>query len=315
MVSAPISVSVRAAAKINLELSVGPPGTDGYHPLATVFHAVSLFDQVTATWAPPGVVEVLVTGADGIDTSGVPRDGSNLAARGARALLESLDPEAADGLGVRLHIEKHIPVAGGMAGGSADAAAALIACDALWALRLGRTQLHAAAATLGSDVPFSLMGGTAVGTGRGDRLTPALAGGPWHWVLLLAEGELSTPAVYRELDRLRTGRAVAQPGVSPELMQALRSGDPEELGRMLRNDLEPAALSLRPGLESVLRHVRDLGVPGAIVSGSGSTIAVLAEDADHAEELTVALPGLAGVRHVLQADGPAHGCRVTELAA
>lgn len=309
----PTSVTVRAAAKINLELAVGGPAPDGYHPLATVFQAVSLHDEVTATPAPAGVVEVLVTGAGGIDVTSVPRDGTNLAARAAALLLDHLEPAEADKLGVRLHIDKRIPVAGGMAGGSADAAAALVACDALWGLRLSRRELQAAAARLGSDVPFALVGGTAIGTGRGDRVTPALAGGTWHWVLLAASFPLSTPAVYGELDRLREGREVPRPRVSDAVMAALRTGDPHELGPRLRNDLQVAAVSLRPELGQVLEHVMDMGVPGAVVSGSGPTIAVLAEDAEQADELTIALDGVTGVHRVLRADAPATGCRVIDL--
>ncbi|MGF1664087.1 MAG: 4-(cytidine 5'-diphospho)-2-C-methyl-D-erythritol kinase [Kineosporiaceae bacterium] len=310
----PTSVTVRAPAKINLELSVGRPAPDGYHPLATVFLAVSLHDEVTATAAPPGVVEVLVTGAGGVDVTSVPRDASNLAARAARLLMDHAEPAEAGGLGVRLHIDKRIPVAGGMAGGSADAAAALVACDALWGLRLSRAEIHAAAARLGSDVPFALVGGTAVGTGRGDRLTPALAHGQWHWVLLVADGRLATPAVYAELDRLREGRDVPRPRVSDRVMAALRAGDPAGLGAVLRNDLQVAAVSLRPALGRVLDQVLDLQVPGAVVSGSGPTVAVLAEDPDQADELVVALDGLEGVRAVLRADGPVPGCRVVDVA-
>jgi len=313
-VSRPSTVTVRAAAKINLELVVGPPGSDGYHPVATVFQGVSLYDDVTASWAPPGEISVSVTGA-GIDTTGVPRDGRNLAARAAALLLDMVDPDDAADLGVALHIDKRIPVGGGMAGGSADAAAALLACDALWQLRLSRGELQAAAARLGADVPFALLGGTAVGLGRGDRLTPALAGGPWHWVLLVADGELSTPEVYEELDRLRSGRGTAAPAVSQSLMVALRSGDPVALGAMLRNDLQPAACSLRPSLKHVIQMARDLGVPGVMVSGSGPTVAVLAEDGDHAEELMIALYGLPGIKRLLRAEGPTPGCRVTDMVA
>jgi 4-diphosphocytidyl-2-C-methyl-D-erythritol kinase len=309
----PTSVTVRAPAKINLELAVGRPGPDGYHPLATVFHAVSLHDEVTAGHAEPGTVEVLVTAAGGVDVTSVPRNGTNLAARAARLLLDHLEPGEAQRLGVRLHIDKRIPVAGGMAGGSADAAAALIACDALWGLRLSRAEIHAAAARLGSDVPFALVGGTAIGTGRGDRLTPALANGDWHWVLLVADGELPTPSVYAELDRLREGREVPRPRVSDDLMAALRAGDPVGLGAVLRNDLQTAAVSLRPRLGRVLDHVLEMGVAGAVVSGSGPTVAVLAEDAEQADELLIALDGLDGVRTALRADGPVPGCRITDV--
>lgn len=309
----PASVTVRAAAKVNLDLAVGPLRPDGFHSLATVYQAVSLHDEVTASRAAPGAVEILVTGAGGTDVTAVPRDGRNLAAQAARLLLDHLDPAVAKRLGVRLHIDKRIPVAAGLAGGSADAAAALIACDALWDLGLSRRELEAAAARLGSDVPFALRGGTAIGTGRGERLTPALADGEWHWVLLVSESELSTPEVYRELDRLRTGRRVSEPEVSAGLMAALRSRDPFALGAALRNDLQAAAASLLPVVGRLLDHLADLGLPGAVVSGSGPTVAVLAEDGDQADELVVALADAEGVRRALHVQGPVTGGRLVAV--
>lgn len=303
------SVTVRAPAKINLQLSVGAPAEDGYHDLATVFQAVDLYDEVTATPAPGGELTVEVSGAD---AARVPVDGSNLAVRAARALLQAVGPETAPRLGVHLHVRKRIPVAGGMAGGSADAAAALLACDTLWGLDLDRAQLSDVAAQVGSDVPFSLLGGTAVGIGRGERLTPALSRTGWHWVLLVSDGELSTPAVYGELDRLRAGRAVLEPRVSEPLMQALRSGRASVLGETLHNDLQPAAVSLRPELDMLLEHVEAVSPAGSLVSGSGPTVAVLAEDEQHAAELAVALAEAPGVSRVLRASGPVPGCRVVD---
>ena len=141
---------------------------------------------------------------------------------------------------------RRIPVAGGMAGGSADAAGALLACDALWGTGLTRRDLLELAAELGSDVPFGLVGGTAIGLGRGERLMPALARGHFDWVFALADGALSTPRVYAECDRLRAGRVLPEPRVSDDLMTALRAGNAAALGRALRNDLQPAACSLRP---------------------------------------------------------------------
>ncbi|WP_380165725.1 4-(cytidine 5'-diphospho)-2-C-methyl-D-erythritol kinase [Jannaschia sp. R86511] len=303
------SVTVRAPAKINLQLSVGEPAADGFHPLATVFQAVGLHDEVTAVPAPGGTFTCEVSG---VDAAMVPCDSSNLAVRAARALVAAAGPETAPRLGVHLSIRKQIPVAGGMAGGSADAAAALLACDTLWGLDLDRAQLTDLAAGLGSDVPFSLLGGTAVGLGRGDRLTPALGRGSWHWVLLVSRSSLSTPAVYRELDRLRAGRLLVEPRVSEPLMQALRSGEANALGAALHNDLQHAAVSLLPELDQLLEHVRDHEPAGVLVSGSGPTVAVLAEDDQHAAELAVALADAPGVSRVLRASGPVHGCRIVD---
>ena len=248
----------------------------------------------------------------GADAGRVPDDASNLAVRAARALLHAVGPETAPRLGVHLHVRKRIPVAGGMAGGSADAAAALLACDTLWGLDLDRAQLSDVAARIGSDVPFALLGGTAVGMGRGERLTPALSRTGWHWVLLVADGELSTPAVYGELDRLRAGRVLVEPRVSEPLMQALRSGRASALGETLHNDLQQAAVSLRPELDMLLEHVEAVSPAGALVSGSGPTVAVLAEDEQHAAELAVALAEAPGVARVLRASGPVPGCRVVD---
>lgn len=302
-------VTVRAPAKVNLQLSVGGPDDDGFHPLATVFQAVGLFDEVTATSAPGGQVTCEVSGTD---AARVPEDGTNLAVRAARALLEAAGPETAPRLGVHLSIRKRIPVAGGMAGGSADAAAALVACDALWGLELDRAQLADIAAGLGSDVPFALLGGTAVGMGRGERLTPALGRGTWHWVLLVHRSGLSTPSVYAELDRLRAGRVLVEPRVSSQLMQALRSGEATALGASLHNDLQHAAVSLLPELDQLLEHVQAAAPAGVLVSGSGPTVAVLAEDEQHAAELAVALADAPGVARVLRASGPVPGCRVVD---
>ena len=200
----------------------------------------------------------------------MPLDDSNLAVRAAR-LLAARTGVAPD---VDLHIRKQIPVAGGMAGGSADAAAALVACDLLWRTGLSRDDLHELAAELGADVPFALMGGTAVGTGRGDVLTPALARGELHWVLALSDQQLSTPEVYAECDRLRGSKVVVEPRVSDQMMHGLRSGDAAVVGAQLANDLQPAALSLCPDLAATLAVGEEYGALGSVVSGSGPTVAL-----------------------------------------
>jgi 4-diphosphocytidyl-2-C-methyl-D-erythritol kinase len=214
------------------------------------------------------------------------------------------------GAGVRLVIRKGIPVAGGMAGGSTEAAAALVACDALWGLGLERDTLLTLAGRLGSDVPFCLVGGTAMGTGRGEALTPVLGRGGFHWVFALAEDGLSTPAVFAERDRLTAGGAVPAPVVAPELMQALRSGDAIALGAALANDLQEAACSLRPALRETLAVGLDHGALGAVVSGSGPTVAFLVADVEAGLEVAVALSASQACHGVRRAQGPVPGARV-----
>lgn len=294
-------VTVRVPAKINLQLGVGPRRDDGFHDLATVFQAVSLYDDVVAT--PGSGISVRVEGEQAAD---VPTGADNLAARAA-ALLASIAGVDAD---VQLVLRKGIPVAGGMAGGSADAAATLVACDALWGTGVDRAEMLRLAARLGSDVPFSLVGGTAVGTGRGDQLTPALACGEFQWVLALADAGLSTPEVYAECDRLRDGRDVRPPTISGALMHALRAGDAEALGRALCNDLQDAACSLRPPLRQTIQVGLDYGALGGLVSGSGPTIAFLVRDAEAALDVAVSLSASGACRAVRRAHGPVPGARI-----
>lgn len=372
-VAAP-SITARAPAKVNLQLAVGPLRPDGYHDLVNVFHAVGLYDEVTAT--PAERFKITISG----DLAGgaVPTDRTNLAAAAAIALAAATglgggqaghlheagpadaaadrasrragsrrpgnDPAAGhpakgrpahartgrDGAGgvrpavratgsgrtavpgVHLHIRKGIPIAGGMAGGSADAAATLIACNELWGTNLGRTELLELAAEIGADVPFALLGGTAVGLGRGDQLTPALVRGTYHWVFALADQGMSTPAVYAECDRIRqrAGTSIPTPQAAEELMIALRNGDPAALGQALTNDLEPAALALRPQLRLTLETGLDHGALGGLVSGSGPTCAFLVADAEHALDLAVTLSATGVCRTVRRATGPVPGARV-----
>lgn len=297
------TVTVRVPAKVNLQLSVGPRRDDGYHELATVFQAVSLMDEVVARTGPERGVRLTLTGEG---EGELPLDDDNIAVRAAHLLAESAGIEPA----LELVIRKAIPVAGGMAGGSADAAATLLACDTLWRLGTSREDLNHLAAELGSDVPFALAGGTAIGTGRGERLTPVLSRGTFHWVFALADGGLSTPAVYAECDRLRGDAALPDPYISEILMQALAAGDPVLLGKALHNDLQPAALRLRPDLGRLLDAVEDLGALGAIVSGSGPTCAVLARSEEHALDLAVGLTSTGTCRTVRRAVGPVAGAKV-----
>ena len=298
------SVTVRVPAKVNLQLSVGPREANGYHNLVSVFQAVSIFDDVTLTKSHPGSgVTISITGEQ---THGVPEDGNNLAVKAAHLIADKFDID----VDVHIEVKKSIPVAGGMAGGSADAAATLVAMDALYKLEATREELLELGSKLGSDVPFMIAGGTAVGTGRGDQLTAALSRGTYHWVFALSTVGLSTPAVYAECDRMRAELEVADPKVSDALMQALLSGDPELVGRSLSNDLQNPACSLRPALSLVLEVGRDYGALGAIVSGSGPTVAFLVADEEAGLDLAVALTASGVVGSVARATGPVHGARV-----
>ena len=297
------TVTVRAPAKVNLHLAVGRRRPDGYHDLTTVFHAISLYDEVTLTRAD--ALTVTVEGAED-----VPTDGTNLAARAVVALAERTGNDPA----VAIHLVKGIPVAGGCAGGSADAAAALVGCDALWGTDVGKGVLLEIAATLGSDVPFSLVGGTALGRGRGEQLTSVLGHGSFSWVMALSDGGLSTPDVYAELDRQREQGPVTLVSDPGDLLTALRLGDATLLGRALANDLQAAALALKPELQRILAAGEELGALGGIVSGSGPTVALLARDAEHAASLAAAVSAKGVCHSVRVATGPTPGARVVRAA-
>ncbi|MFD6136966.1 4-(cytidine 5'-diphospho)-2-C-methyl-D-erythritol kinase [Isoptericola sp. NPDC060257] len=301
------SVRVRAPGKVNLSLRVGARQADGYHPLSTIFQAVALYEEVTATQVPEGA-GVTIT-VDGPQAELVPVDGTNLAWRAAEALATRVGV-APD---VALHLAKGVPVAGGMAGGSADAAATLVACDALWQTGLSRDDLATLAADLGSDVPFALLGHTAVGTGRGHLLTPAMTRGEFHWVFAAQAEGLSTPAVYGRFDELAGPDGAAdEPGLGEDtgLMQALRAGDAHALGPALHNDLEAAALSLRPELERTIAVAREAGALGAFVSGSGPTVAALARSRQHALAVAASWTAEGVADSVWCTSGPAHGARL-----
>jgi 4-diphosphocytidyl-2-C-methyl-D-erythritol kinase len=299
-------VHARAPGKINVSLTVGALQEDGYHDVATAYQAVSLYEDVYATKADGFSVEF----GGSIDTSHLTVGADNLAIRAARLLARSTGYRG----GVHLRIEKNVPIAGGMGGGSADAAATLLACDTLWGTERTRDQLLALGAELGADVPFALAGGTAIGTGRGDRLSPALAKGTFQWVLAIAEFGVSTPDVYGELDKHRERHAQdifpAQqiPQVDSGVLQALRAGDPHMLAEVLHNDLQAPALHLAPGLGEVLQLGEENGALAGIVSGSGPTVAFLAADLDSALELQIALS--AARLTVIRATGPVHGARI-----
>ena len=298
------SVTVRVPAKVNLQLSVGPREADGFHGLVSVFQAISIYDDVTLTKTHPG--DGITISIIGDHTHGVPEDHSNLAAKAAQLMAQEFDIE----IDAHIEVKKSIPVAGGMAGGSADAAAVIVGIDALYHLGATRDEMLEIGAKLGSDVPFMINGGTAIGQGRGDQLTAALSRGTYHWVLALSTVGLSTPAVYTECDRLRAGQEIAAPQTSDLLMQALLAADSKSVGAALVNDLQAAACSLRPALDLVLEVGRDYGALGAIVSGSGPTVAFLVSDEEQGLDLAVALTASGVVGSVARAQGPVHGAKV-----
>ncbi|MEN9698476.1 MAG: hypothetical protein RL448_431 [Actinomycetota bacterium] len=296
------SVEVQVPAKINLQLAVGPLESDGYHQLVTVFQSISLYDTVKIS-RDASEFSMSITG----DYAGsVPADENNLIYKAIDLMAEKYKSDR----NVHVEVKKNIPVAGGMAGGSADAAATILAIDQLFNLNLSKEEMSECAAKLGADVPFMLNGGTAVGRGRGDEITPALSRGSYHWVIAVSTTGLSTPAVYGECDRLRTGLEIKQPQLNDELLQALLSADSERVGKALSNDLQAAACSLRPALRLVLDIGNEYGALGGIVSGSGPSVAFLVADEDQSLDLAVALTSSGVVGSVIRAQGPVHGARV-----
>lgn len=299
------AVTVRVPAKVNVQLAVGPPRPDGFHDLANVFLAVGLYDEVTV--APADELRITCAGPD---ADQVPLDATNLAARAALALAARHGRDA----NVHIHIAKDIPVAGGMAGGSADGAGALLACDALWGTGASREELLEICAELGSDVPFSLVGGAALGRGRGELLTPLETGGTFHWVFAVADGGLSTPAVYAECDRLRGAASIPDPEPSAALLAALAAGDAVALAAAVSNDLQAAAVSLRPSLAATLAAGTEAGALAAMVSGSGPTTAFLVAGEAEAEKVAEALRTSGTCRAVRVTSGPAPGATVSGTA-
>ena len=298
------SVEVQVPAKVNLQLSVGPKKADGYHEVVTVFQAISLYDTIKIS--PSDQFQISIKGDY---TNGVPLDQSNLVYKAVELMAEKFDTDKA----LEVEISKSIPVAGGMAGGSADAAGALLGIDQLFGLGLSKDELGEVARNLGSDVPFMLHGGTAVGRGHGDEITPALSRGTYHWVIAVSSNGLSTPSVYGECDRLRTGLDIKAPSLNDELLQALLSGDSTRVGKSLNNDLQAAACSLRPALRLILDTGQEYGALGGIVSGSGPSVAFLVADEDHSLDLAVALTSSGVVGSVARAQGPVPGAKVISV--
>jgi 4-diphosphocytidyl-2-C-methyl-D-erythritol kinase len=298
------SVTVKVPAKINLQISVGPLQSDGFHELATVFQAVSLFDEVKISKAAKDSgITLKISGVKDL-----PTDSSNLAWRAAELMADKYGSSK----DLQIEIKKEIPVAGGMAGGSANAAAVLIGLDALFDLKIARSELMSMGSTIGSDVPFSIMGNVAIGRGHGDQLNSVLSRGNYLWVLAFSNQGLSTPAVYKECDRLRAGMSITNPTINETLLQALASGNAKLLGKSLVNDLQAAACSLKPSLRLILDVGNEYGALGSIVSGSGPTVAFLVSDQDHALDLTVALSGSGVVSNAISVNAPVSGAKIIE---
>jgi len=316
----PRSVTTRAPGKVNLALHVGGLGDDGYHPVATIYQAVDIYEQVTAIGAPSGsgITIKIAAPANYANISAIPTDHRNIAYRAAALIANriGIPPD------IVLIIEKAVPVAGGMAGGSADAAATLVACNELWGGGFSITELLALAAELGSDVPFALLGGTALGIGRGEILTPIATQGTFLWAFGLSDIGLATPTVYRKFDELGAGVNQHHPAasaslnnspnsaVNQELLLALATGDAAQIGAHLSNGLQPAALALRPELCRTLEIARSQHALGAIVSGSGPTIAALAGTAQHAQRIADAWQQAGVVTNTIVGKAPAHGARI-----
>lgn len=298
------SVEVQVPAKVNLQLAVGPKESDGFHEVVTVFQAVSLLDNIKIQDASEFSISI-----SGDYLTGVPLDQNNLVAKAVDLMADKFGTKRE----LEISINKKIPVAGGMAGGSADAAGTLLAIDHLYGLNLSKDELSVVASHLGSDVPFMLHGGTAIGRGRGDDVTPALSRGNYSWVIAVSSSGLSTPAVYAECDRLRTGLDIKSPALNDELLQALLSGDSVRVGKCLTNDLQAAACSLRPALRLILDMGHEYGALGGIVSGSGPSVAFLVADEDHSLDLAVALTSSGVVGSVARAQGPVPGAKVVAV--
>lgn len=300
-------VTVKAPAKINIQLSVGGPRSDGFHDIATVYQAVSLFDEISVTALAPGSgATIEITGDEAADLAA---DENNLAHRAVTTLAKKLKVKP----DCHIEVKKSIPVAAGLAGGSADAAAALVGANTLWGNPLSKEQLATMAATLGSDVPFALRGGTAVGRGRGEVLAPTLCRGEFAWVLAFVEGQISTPESYQLLDESRALHEVAE--IDERVLTALATGDSAALGAALSNDLQDVAIRLKPNISSLLEYGMQEGALGALVSGSGPTCIFLARDNDHAIDLAVRLSGGAVCRSVRRVIGPAPGAKVESTSS
>ena len=297
-------VIVETPAKINLSLRVGDLRDDGYHELSTVFLAVGLTDTITVTDQTGEITLSLERG----DAEMLGPVESNLAVRAARLLRDTHgDPS----LGAHINIEKRIPVAGGMAGGSADAAGALLACSELWGLKLERSQLMELGARLGADVPFALLGGVALGRGRGDELAPLLHRGSHTWVIAHQSNGISTPEAFRRLDLARAeGRS---PSVDSEgdVIRALLTGDSAQLAAALSNDFQEVIRQSRPEINQLLELAGKTEALGVILSGSGPSVAYLCENEAAAHRVAKKIQQLVPVQTMVL-HSPVPGAWVSE---
>ncbi len=299
----PAQVTVRAPGKVNLSLRVGGLDADGYHPLINVFQAVSAWEEVAATPRTDNAISLSVQGPG---SRFVPLNESNLVAKAARALQRATKTD----LGANLCVTKGVPVAGGMAGGSADAAATLVALNALWRLGLNAGELSVIGAGLGADVPFCLLGGTAVGLGHGDELTALETAGAFDWVFALRAKGLSTPAVFNRFDALYPHGKRLDQRANDGLYAALKSGQAEQLAPHLHNDLQAAAFAMAPDLETTKDVARDAGALQVIVSGSGPTLAILAANPAQAKDIKQALLAAEVCSDALVAAGEVRGAHI-----
>lgn len=270
-----VGIRLRTHAKINLFLRVIGRRPDGYHEIESIFHGVSLSDRIHLR--PTGGSDInVVMHSDGPRSEEIELE-NNLAYLAARSLLE----RGVTGAGLHIEIDKRIPIAAGLGGGSGNAAGVLIALNELWGAGLGSEDLNAVAASVGSDVPYCLVGGTMLATARGEKLTSLPSPTDLHFVLGISEEPLFTRDVYERWDELGSG-----PGEgSASMTLALGTGDPREVGQLLHNDLEAAAFSLRPELEELKKVISSAGALGAAVTGSGPTLFGLASDAEHARDI------------------------------
>lgn len=296
------SVEVKVPAKVNLALKVGGLAEDGYHPIETLFHAVDLYDTIVATPSQNLGLEFSGEGAESL-----PLNNSNLAWKAAELIAKYADVEP----NVHLSIHKTIPIAGGMAGGSADAAGTLLACDALWKLNLSREELMNLAAQLGSDISFPLVGGTAIGRGRGEDITSLLTRGEIHWVFAVSQDGLSTPKIYKVFDELNPNPP--KPEIGKDLVAALVSGDIKKAAKLMENDLQDAAISERPLLAKVLKAGEHAGALHGIVSGSGPTCAFVARSHKDAIDIAHELQISGVVERTIVCAGPVKAAQVTEV--
>lgn len=310
-------VSVSAPGKVNLFLALGAARPDGYHPLNTVFAQIGLSETVTvspmkslATTAPQSASTAPVSSASSAPAqsdsalaaqtggprielaltrpdSNVPLDHTNLAHRAAQAVAQQAAQRGLATPDVHILLDKAVPVAGGMAGGSADAAATLKACNEFWQVGLSLEELAHLGAQLGADVPFGLYGGVALGTGRGDLIEPLKAApGPYYWTFALQDEGLSTAAVFKHFDA--TVQAPPAADMPPEqLLAALEAGDVAEVSRHIRNDLQATAIDLRPELGQLIDLAKKAGALAAMVSGSGPTVAALSSSRAVAERVAL----------------------------